>query len=573
MKKKTSFCENKFLSMLFSGTFTMAVIYIMLLCDSIIAGFFIGENGVAAINAITPVTNIITFFANIVTVGTGILYSRAIGAMDKKRADALFGQGLILNAAIALCCSAALLLGKDVYFAANGVTGEIYALASDYYKWTPLCALFTIFNTYIGQMVYTDGDETCTNISYVFQIVGNVALSIALVHPLGMQGIILGTILGNALGLVAALAHFLRKRNTLRFTWHVSLGDLRQAVKFSAVDTAIYICWAIVDYILIAYVSGRYGETGLITLAVVISLLELGVVMDGVGMAIQPLLGTYLGEHNSVMIKRLMNGAKFAATLEGIVANALVLLFARQFCGLFGIKGGAALEPTVRAVRIASLGLISCSMVSLMTSYYMLIDNIGLAVGVTFLKDGVLYAVLPLLGSALFGMDGMWAAFAVAPVLALVIASFFIRWHYGKERFPSLLAPRQADIVVFDSALAPDKCSELSRQVQDTLLKRGYPKAQASKAALFTEEICLTIIEKIKDFRHTLMAEISLLFDEESVLLIERDNGKVFDITDPDIKIDGLSSFIISGLMEAHREKIYLTTTGYNRNMIRFMSK
>lgn len=31
-----------------------------------------------------------------------------------------------------------------------------------------------------------------------------------------------------------------------------------------------------------------------------------------------------------------------------------------------------------------------------------------------------------------------------------------------------------------------------------------------------------------------------------------------------------LSSFILCGLMEAHREKTYLITTGYNRNMIRF---
>ena len=67
------------------------------------------------------------------------------------------------------------------------------------------------------------------------------------------------------------------------------------------------------------------------------------------------------------------------------------------------------------------------------------------------------------------------------------------------------------------------------------------------------------------------MAKILLMFDKKSVLLIERDNGKVFDITDPNIKIDGLSSFILSDLMEAHREKVYQTTTGYNRNMIRFM--
>ena len=53
-------------------------------------------------------------------------------------------------------------------------------------------------------------------------------------------------------------------------------------------------------------------------------------------------------------------------------------------------------------------------------------------------------------------------------------------------------------------------------------------------------------------------------------MIIERDSGVLFDITDPDQKIVGLSAFVLSGLMEAHKEKAYLTTTGYNRNMIRF---
>lgn len=37
------FCEKKFSSMLISGTFTKAVMYLMLLSDSIIAGHFIGS--------------------------------------------------------------------------------------------------------------------------------------------------------------------------------------------------------------------------------------------------------------------------------------------------------------------------------------------------------------------------------------------------------------------------------------------------------------------------------------------------------------------------------------------------
>ena len=64
-------CERKFRSMLLSGTFTMAVMYFVLLCDSIIAGCFLGESGVAAINAITPLTGVTMFLGDIVSIGAG----------------------------------------------------------------------------------------------------------------------------------------------------------------------------------------------------------------------------------------------------------------------------------------------------------------------------------------------------------------------------------------------------------------------------------------------------------------------------------------------------------------------
>lgn len=65
---------------------------------------------------------------------------------------------------------------------------------------------------------------------------------------------------------------------------------------------------------------------------------------------------------------------------------------------------------------------------------------------------------------------------------------------------------------------------------------------------------------------------MTIFFDQDSVLIIERDSGELFDLTDPDPSVKGLSGFILSGIMEAHREeKAYLVTTGYNRNMIRFL--
>ena len=79
-----------------------------------------------------------------------------------------------------------------------------------------------------------------------------------------------------------------------------------------------------------------------------------------------------------------------------------------------------------------------------------------------------------------------------------------------------------------------------------------------------------TILENNKNAKKPILVEISLFFESDSVLIIERDSGELLDLTDPDLSIKGLSGFTLSGLMEAQKEKSYLVTTGYNRNMIRF---
>ena len=129
------------------------------------------------------------------------------------------------------------------------------------------------------------------------------------------------------------------------------------------------------------------------------------------------------------------------------------------------------------------------------------------------------------------------------------------------------------EIVVMDDTLTQESAGKLSGQVKDALLSHGYQKTEALRAALFVEEIGLTIIEKNKQAKKPVLIELSLFFEDGSVLIIERDSGTLFDITDPDLRVEGLSSMIISGLMDSQEEKAYLVTTGYNRNIIRFHRK
>jgi Na+-driven multidrug efflux pump len=570
MTHKKGFCEQKFSSMLISGTFTKAVMYLMLLSDSIIAGYFIGASGVAGINAITPVTAIVTFFGDLVSTGVGIVFARETGAMRKDRADKIYGQGLIISIGMGLLSALLIFVSRDMYFAVSGITGDILNNALEYYRLVPINAFLTIVIFYLEQMVYSDGDELCNNICYGFQIGGNVILSIILTKFFGMTGIILGSVIGNALGILVCCWHFFRKCNTLHFVWHLSIKDFLLTSRYSIVDSSVYICWGLMDYVMISHVSGHYGENGLITLAVVVSLIEFGVVMDGVGMAMQPLIGTYFGEGNPKLIKRVMKSGIKASIIEGAAATLLILIFAKQFCALFGITDGEALAPSIAAIRIVCLGFVFCSLVSLTTSYYMLIDRIGMATAIACFQNGLLYIILPITGSLLFGFYGMWAGFVVAPAVALTTAMLFVFFRFKKDNFPFLLKSLESDIEVLDGTLTPDAAVALSKEVLDSLLARQYPAGEANRAALFVEETGLTILDMNSNSKKPVLMELSLFFEEDSVLIIERDSGKLFDLTDPDVQVKGLSGFILSGLMASHQEKAYLVTTGYNRNMLRF---
>ena len=133
-----------------------------------------------------------------------------------------------------------------------------------------------------------------------------------------------------------------------------------------------------------------------------------------------------------------------------------------------------------------------------------------------------------------------------------------------------MLKRLESDIEVLDGILTPDAAAALSKTVGDSLIDHQYPKGEANRAALFVEEIGLTILDMNSNAKKPVLMELSLFFEKDSVLIIERDSGKLFDLTDPDTQVKGLSGFILSGLMASHQEKAYLVTTGYNRNILRF---
>ena len=555
----------------------MGMTFLILLCDNIIAGIFIGPDGVAAINTVSPLIGVVSFVSICVSVGVSILYTRAIGEMRRDRADELYGMGVMVSGVLAVCSLFILLAIKEPYFISTGAVGDILVLSRDFYSFLPINSAVFIIASFMEEMVYADGDEFLVPFSHVARIAGKILLSILFVNTMGIKGIMLGTLLGNVFAFISLLMHYFRKSNTLHFVFFFDWHSLYECIKYSITDGITYLLLGLSDYCLIAYISRRFGTEYLVILAVAVSVIGLAVVFDGIGMAIQPLLGVYYGEKNHLLISRLMKDAITTAVVEGVVVSILLYLFAGPFVRLFGIDDTALSGPAVTAVRIMSVTLVASSLFMLMTSYYLYMDRVRISVGAIILKDGILSILLPILFSAVLGINGIWLGFAFAPVMGLLISVMVIRVRNGKKGLTAMTDSMESEITVYDTVLTPDNMTDASEHIQERLKEKGYSNDAAMKAGLFAEEISATIREKNGDKK--VLVEYSLLFDKdtsgedgtekESVRLVIRDSGIVFDVTDPELKISGLSSFVINGLMNAQKDKDYIPTTGYNRNVIR----
>ncbi|MBQ7266358.1 MAG: hypothetical protein IJS61_09700 [Firmicutes bacterium] len=563
-----SFYKHKFNSMLLSSTMGMTVNFIMLICDAVIAGYFFGADGVSSVNLVIPVMSFVLFVSEIFGNGIGILYSRYIGKFDKTGADRLYGMGIIINIAAAIISMIFIFFGKDLYFGLQGVDGKVYELAKDYYTFMPLNAVAAIMYQYVAFMVYTDGDEKCTNLACIVQIGSQIAFSFILCSKMGITGIMLGKVIGNILSTLVASGHFLSNKNTLHFIPYFNIKELLKVIKFSMVDACMYLCWSVMNYLLIVYISRHYDRGALVILAVVMTLVEFGIILDGIGLAMQPLIGTYIGEKNYAMIKRFMKYVLKVTLIAGFAASIIIFAFAPQLVAFFGIES-SYLADTVTAARIFAISLVFCSVILVEASYYMLIDQIKTSVMITILREGVAYTLCPIVFSMIFGEIGLWIGLFAATPISLGISLIFVIFKYGKAKFPLLIPNADDTFVVFESSLTRDNISIFSKNVEKTLKDRGAIEKSVLWGAVFTEEILLAVLNKNSNKKGKLLVEVSLIFDKDSVLLIERDSGVIFDPTVTDSDIGNLSDFVLASLMEAHEEKAYQTTTGYNRNIIR----
>ena len=558
------FINRKFYLLLSTSSIAMVITSIMLLSDSIVAGQLVGGVAVSSVNLVIPIFSTIAFVSVMISIGTSANYSYQMGKFKKKQADKFFGQGVILAICSGIVMFFLIVLGKPLYFDVLSPSGLVLEHASAYYKFFPYIALIYPTYTLLADLVYADGDELICNISYGIQIVGNLFFSVLLCSSMGIQGISLGTLIGTVLAIVVLLLHFLRKGNSLKPQVHICFKDVKAVVKFGVTDGLQFLLNAILVYALNKFIINNFESAILPTLSLVVSVMEIGVIYDGIGQALSPLLGVYRGENNNKGIANIVQTAQRVAIVEGIFFCMILLIFANNIPTIFGLIDTEIIASSAVALRIMATTQIFSALTYLYTSYYLFMEKMWLSISITLVNDLIAILVVGTTLAMIIGINGLWIGFAVAPVVALVFGGFIVFVRFGKACVP-LLFPKKGndDIFIFDLILTHNNMINLRDDVELVLKDHKLPETTINKVALLIEELTTLILFKNPDKKIYLECTIML---KDGLKVIFRDSGVLFDITDVDMTVSSLNAYVVSRLMENRVGNANLTTMGYNRN-------
>lgn len=566
MLTKKTFISSKFYSMLAGGIVTSFLLTFTVMADAFIAGIVLGEDAVIGVNLVLPVYSFASFFALLFSIGVPILYSKEIGAFDRKEADRTFGVGVLGTTIAGSVLFVLLSVCGNMYLDWFGAGSSGLLAARNYLFWIKYVALITPFEALLSGMVFADGDELLSTLANMIAAVGNIILSIILAGVMGAGGLGLASFLSLAASVVVSFFHFMKKGNSLHLNFYFSAAKLRNVVRFSIVNASIYFFLMMLTSFLNRYIAMSFGSDMLILVSAVTFIKEAQFLFDGVGDSVAPIISIYLGERTYQGVNEVWKLARKTAVIESIIVTTVIIAFAPVIVGFLGIEDPQRARIAVWGLRIMSLTLIFASRMYLDSSYYVLIDKIPLGVLICALRDFISAVPLAIIGGKFWGIYGMFIGMMVAPALGYLLSYLFICLRYGKENYALFIPPMEKErhIWMYEFEVRPDMIIATRNQIEENLKNTGRSNSTINRAMLLFEELFMLIYDLNPG--KTVLAECIIEVGDR-VHIITKDNGVYYDLTDPNLQVESLRSFVVSSLTEKlTRNKVNLVSLSFNRN-------
>ena len=407
-----------------------------ILADTYFIAQAAGTDGVTLLNLCLPIYNLIFAFGSMIGLGAATRYA-ILRAQGDARAQRYFSNAIFSVCILAVPFMLVGILRPDGLLRLMGGDADIVALGMNYARIFLMFTPFFMCNYVVASFVRNDGDPSLAMVATLSGSLFNVVFDYIFIFPmgLGLPGAALATAISPILSIAVCSAHFIKKSNTITFVRKApSVRLLAQSCQLgisgfvgelsSGVTTTVF------NFLLLRLA----GNMAVAAYGVVANFaLVATAIFNGVAQGAQPLVSQCYGKNEMAGARKLLllgcgTALGLAALLYGVVfgyTDALTALFNSENSALMA-------EFAHSGMRIYFVGYFfaGCNIVA---AGYLGAVNRPAEASITSLCRGmVAIVVCSLVLSALFGMNGVWAAFPVSEAITLALTVFLLKRKAGR---------------------------------------------------------------------------------------------------------------------------------------------
>lgn len=409
--------------------------------DRIFIGNYVGEIGLAAMNAVIPMTTFIFAFSILIGRGTAVIYSLALGRRDYPQAKRIFNQGVFLHLSFAIVL---MTIGFSFLPKILGVLGapEIALRSAIQYMRVALYGTPFAMLAMHNHLIRAEGASTYAMISQIAGALLNVLLDWVFMGRLGMgmEGAALATVIAQAIAVVFVFRFFIGDSvvrfslSKLRPTWDVFKRVLYNGATPFLFHFISTLTWSIQNHMIIIHAPRSHHEVGAAMAAFgVVRSIHLLVItpMLGLAMGMQPLIGYNIGAGKYRRVRHIFLVSSGMAWALVMVPYLGTMIYAGGLMSLFGATGDAhvlGIYTLRRYIVFIPLG----GLCMLFAHYFQGTAQAGRALLISFVRQVLFALPFMLILPSIFGYPGIVFAFPVGEIFSMLFCLFMMKNEFSR---------------------------------------------------------------------------------------------------------------------------------------------
>ena len=414
---------KKFLGYTIPSALAMFISSLYTIIDGIFVGQGVGDNALAAVSIVMPLTIILFGIATMFAVGGGALVSKNFGAKKDIEGINLFRQVFKFLLIISTVISLVLAIFSSPIVSILGATESIKPLASEYLRYYALFCIPNLIGIALNSFVRNDNRPKLAMISTISGAITNIVLDYIFIFPLGMglKGAAIATGLGQLVTVSIVIPHFIRKKGKLTFG-NVKLDKsiIKEFTNIGVPSFFAEAAFSIIVFIQNIAIVNILGETGLSAYSIINYITtNIYMVLLGLTFGAQPLISYNFGAKNAKNMLEIYKISNVASIIINIIFTTVCFIFGRVLIGIFTADSNI-LEIAYNGLNITNLGFFIVGLNLTTTVYYQAVEVPKYSNLMCILRSVVFLPISVFILIKLMGVNGVWLSLLVSEVLSLI---------------------------------------------------------------------------------------------------------------------------------------------------------